>query len=351
VLVQEQRQAVGITEGLGAHDRHQKDKQYRQLHFPPDLIEKGLKVACATAEATEKEDEIRILSQVGEKTRLLDETVHGMMAASVLRRVLQEGDSAKWRRYLKAIQTGHLSRIELDLVDCKVELGRESARPPPKAASPLQRVATRPQTDLLEQKLFEIFEALDPSCLVNMHISGVAIPCDRWWDRLLGFDKLTALDLNSSIGLTRLPGISALQQLKVLNLEHCVKLETLPEEICLLHSLVTLNLGMCTGLKSLPEELGRLQMLEQLILCLCDSLHDLPGSILQNPLQLLDLRLCPAGSRVPTITEQLKRNGTEIWELDGDLQEARISVVEDKGTKRISDILNDMTERVRILTV
>lgn len=58
--------------------------------------------------------------------------------------------------------------------------------------------------------------------------------------------------------------IGSLERLVSLDLNGCVKLDTLPDTICRLGALEVLNIGNCSSLKALPTQLGNIQSLKQL---------------------------------------------------------------------------------------
>ena len=85
------RSAVGITDGLAAVDEVANDKQEREKHYPLELLRVGMAFRCLEGDASVKEDKDRIVTEIGDGHLCLDNTVHGVVAASSLRRALEEG--------------------------------------------------------------------------------------------------------------------------------------------------------------------------------------------------------------------------------------------------------------------
>lgn len=113
--------AVGITDGLAAVDFNAKKKDAREKHFPMALLsEHGLHVKCREGEASVKEDKVRILVAIGGAADQLDATVHGRVAAAGLRRALEKGGEEA-ARFLLAVQTGFLRKLEVDFDGCVVD--------------------------------------------------------------------------------------------------------------------------------------------------------------------------------------------------------------------------------------
>lgn len=119
--------------------------------------------------------------------------------------------------------------------------------------------------------------------------------------------NLQELNLNGCKNLTTLPkSIGQLQNLQKLTLMFCENLTTLPENIGQLQNLQELNLNWCKNLTTLPESIGQLQNLQELYLPYCKNLTTLPESIgqLQN-LQKLYLHDCEKLSTLPESIAQL----------------------------------------------
>jgi len=178
-----------------------------------------------------------------------------------------------------------------------------------------------------EDRLHEMFDVMDSTCLSHLQISGVSIRFPE--ERLIPLTCLVTLDLSECPGLRSLPeGIAVFKSLRTLNLQKCGNLCELPDGICALVSLVTLDLGICTSLGGLPEDLGNLPRLAEISLCLCEKLFKLPGSLCRgaNSLRVLDLRLCPAASKEPELKAELRQKGCEIWEVgeEANMEEAHV---------------------------
>jgi hypothetical protein len=97
--------------------------------------------------------------------------------------------------------------------------------------------------------------------------------------------------------LTRrlLKGIMQLKALRILEVDECPVLRSLPRKFGQLTGLTTLDLSACRTLKSLPEGIGQLTGLTTLGLSGCRALQRLPEQIGQlTGLTTLDLSLCSA---------------------------------------------------------
>lgn len=75
-------------------------------------LRSGISFKCLDGQATVAADGDRIKAAIGEDATLLDETVHGINAASALRRALSEG-GARRERFLEAVRKGHVRKLEL----------------------------------------------------------------------------------------------------------------------------------------------------------------------------------------------------------------------------------------------
>jgi hypothetical protein len=105
--------AVGITHGLAAVDAMGKAKGKREQVFPLNLLDKGIAFKCQDGEASVQADETRIFTEIGGDKELLDNTVHGVVAAAVLELVLKKG--YKYDDYLQAVSNGNVQRLRVDL--------------------------------------------------------------------------------------------------------------------------------------------------------------------------------------------------------------------------------------------
>jgi len=121
--------------------------------------------------------------------------------------------------------------------------------------------------------------------------------------------KLQILLLNGNEQLEVMPKqfLKGIQNLKVLDLSNCFKLEFLPKELGNLNQLTHLVLWACLNLKYLPKELGKLTQLIHLDLGCCLKLEKLPKSIrhLQS-LQWFNLQRCNLNHLPSTIRDLTK---------------------------------------------
>ena len=95
------------------------------------------------------------------------------------------------------------------------------------------------------------------------------------------------------------------ENLKILSLRACEKLETLPESICDLRELTGLNLIRCSNLTKLPNDIKKLTKLEKLYLNNCNRIKEIPEDILElNNLE--NLGLCN-GDNIENILDKIDR--------------------------------------------
>ena len=104
----EERLAVGLTDGVAPSDVTPLWQIKRQQHFPLALTDIGISFDCMQGEASVPEDEQRIKAAIQGESQLLDGTVHGAVAGSVLSRALQ--DENRSQQYLAAIREGEPMR-------------------------------------------------------------------------------------------------------------------------------------------------------------------------------------------------------------------------------------------------
>ncbi|KAH9549418.1 hypothetical protein CY35_10G018900 [Sphagnum magellanicum] len=97
---------------------------------------------------------------------------------------------------------------------------------------------------------------------------------------LKGIENLKVLDLEMCFSLISLPKeIGKLTQLTHLYFHYCQKLESLPKEVGKLTQLIHLDLSDCCNLKKLPKSIGYLQSLQWLDLEGCRDLKYLPSTM------------------------------------------------------------------------
>ncbi|KAL3745333.1 hypothetical protein ACJRO7_014440 [Eucalyptus globulus] len=125
--------------------------------------------------------------------------------------------------------------------------------------------------------------------VLNLSASKIS---DEWqgWSSIMMAEKLKYLDLTSCGYLEKTSFLSAFENLEVLILRDCQRLEHIDSSIGNMKSLLRLDLSGCGRLKGLPAEVGKLKALEQLLLRFCKNISLLSDSIedLQN-LEILDI--------------------------------------------------------------
>ena len=221
------REAAGITDGLVATDRGvSADKIAREECFPMDLLVIGATFICENGEASVQADKFRILAEIDSKAKLLNDTVHGVVAdGSALRRALERGGS-HLDQFLAAVQKGGLEEVEVNLVNSK--------------ADTLENVEV-------------ILKLIDPKYCTKLILSTRAIK--EFPEGLVtNLYRLTSLSLNNCSNLKKLPPeIRKLRLLTELNLTGCLQLAELPEEVSDLHELQHLPRKGCYSLNTLPN--------------------------------------------------------------------------------------------------
>ena len=96
--------SVGITQGLVAADRGDAScKAEREKHFPIQLIHRGITFHCEDGQASVQADKEKIIAEISADATLLNDTIHGVVAAAALERVLKEG-SSRLHEFLEAVQ-------------------------------------------------------------------------------------------------------------------------------------------------------------------------------------------------------------------------------------------------------
>ena len=113
--------AVGLVDGLAAVDYDASSKDNREQHFASTLLDKGIEFKCKDGEASVPADQKRISDAIGEEATLLDEQVHGVVAAAALKSVLVANDFERRRKYLEAVRAGHVRKLYLDLGETEVD--------------------------------------------------------------------------------------------------------------------------------------------------------------------------------------------------------------------------------------
>ena len=109
--------AVGLVDGLAAIDFASVNKYLREQHFPLVLLDKGIEFKCKDGEASVPADQKRISDAIDEDDTLLDDKVHGKVAAAALKGVLVADDIERRSKYLEAVRVGHVRKLHLDLKD------------------------------------------------------------------------------------------------------------------------------------------------------------------------------------------------------------------------------------------
>lgn len=209
--------AVGITQGVAAADvahaqpglnvsgtaLFQNQKVFREKFFPLELTDLGISFRCCEGQASVETDKTKILEEIGQYSDLLDSSIHGVVAAAALERVLKENRKNK-HRYLDALE-----------------------RSPPK----ILRVDFRGSAGDTQENVSAVVDALA--------VNGATI-CKR-------------LELRTRIALEIPESLGQLAELESLVLHGSTKLITLPRSISGLSELKTLDISGCSRLVKVPE--------------------------------------------------------------------------------------------------
>lgn len=109
--IKEERLAVGITHNAVCIDGGDgQRKQSREEYFPLALMDSGISFRSQDGEASEPDDKVAILAEIGDKATVLNETIHAVAANAVLERVLHENDERR-HQYLEALMKGNPLRV------------------------------------------------------------------------------------------------------------------------------------------------------------------------------------------------------------------------------------------------
>ncbi|CAH1421488.1 unnamed protein product [Lactuca virosa] len=150
----------------------------------------------------------------------------------------------------------------------------------------------------LEGNILEVLKNFDQSTKVNELIllspTIKHLPDSSWM-----LKHLKSLELNLCVWLEKLPeDLGQLECLEKLNLSY-TKIKHLPESIYMLKHLKSLELRFCCFFEKLPEDLGRLECLEDLTLSSTMISH-LPDSIcMLKHLKSLELISCSLLEKLP----------------------------------------------------
>lgn len=225
-------EGVGFTDGAAAIDVDVRAKAQREDKYPIQLLDSGVSFRCVESESAVPADKQRILALIEKgpprhpdyksKTDEFDAIVRGLVAASALRRVLEEGGE-RCDAFLSAVYRGRVGKIGVSI-----------------------------------KRMFEpatILKVLNPDVCKELQLSAVsALTLPATLGKL---HALTVLDLSHSHHVTHLPdGVGLLEKLEILNLKDCRRLTELPDSFGQLRMLSTLNMCRCKGLVSLPDLSG-----------------------------------------------------------------------------------------------
>merc|ERR1740117_1351564 len=188
--------AVGITHGLAAVDGgYAFNKTVREQHFPIDLIQRGVTFSCENGNASVESDKDKIMAEIGADVTLLNDTVHGVVAAAALERVLKENSDSR-HEFLEAVKRSPPRELRVDLRDSAGDT---------------------------QQNVTAVIEALSANgaskCEVLRLLSKVATEIPNCLGELTA---LRSLDLTGCSSLVSLPeSMGQMTALKVLKLYSC----------------------------------------------------------------------------------------------------------------------------------
>lgn len=212
------RDAVGLTDGLAQNDSGlitrstlTSYKTHREANFPLSVLDKAIVFKCEDGDASMPRDKVRIMAEIDRRGQAsaLNNTVHGFVAASSLRRAITSGDGAHLERYLAAIRMGQVKKLQLH---CGTRSGWHW------------------RTRFTQSVIARVVDALDPEYLEELSLTNMPLAVNTLPDSLGRLTKMRSLTLSGSKGLVKLP-------------------ETTKN----LTKLVTVDLYGCSGLSSLPD--------------------------------------------------------------------------------------------------
>ena len=252
----ETRFAVGITQGTVAADEgFMPYKAKRERYFPMELMAKALAFRCLDGRATVEADKPKIVDKIGGMATLLNDTMHALVAASGLSRVLKEGSDRRWQ-YLDAVKYSPPRQLFIDLRSVEDEDFAGDTQE--NVTALIEALTANGASKCEELMLHSEYATKIPSCVSKM-------------------TGLKKLDLSGCSSLISLPdNLGEMTQLNELCLMGCTSLVSLPKSVGELTQLKELNLSFCSNLTSLPDEIRQMTSLEVLELDECDSLVDQP---------------------------------------------------------------------------
>ena len=127
----ESRSAVGLTDGLAQNDlshwfgmpsfgsasfgQSTGRKTLRELHFPLELLQTAISFDCSKGESSVIRDKVAILAELEKDgaVETLNNTVHGFVAASALRRAIESRDAQLLDQFLETLRGGRVTKLQL----------------------------------------------------------------------------------------------------------------------------------------------------------------------------------------------------------------------------------------------
>ena len=275
--------AVAIIDGLPAQATNADDKKEQEEAFPLELIDMGIAFKCLDGKASMEKDKERILAAIGDKSTLLDDTVHGVLAHAALRRALEEGGPRR-ARFLDALRRGRGRKLQLSLtkehsIDCN---SVDTAETWQEVIDALDATTT---TELSMQTNLSVFPVTFSrlTALESVSMIGCRRLTELPSDLFTGLTAaLTSIDISGNSGATALPaglfsGLTALRSIKLgtsslgsvpegflsdctsltsINMLKCASLTFLPDGVFAgLSSLTSIKLGGSSKLERVPESL------------------------------------------------------------------------------------------------
>ncbi|CAB9525127.1 leucine Rich Repeat [Seminavis robusta] len=305
--------AVGIMDGMAAVDCNAEMKWERESQFPMERLRQGMSFDCRNGRASLRADEIRIHQAIGngqQKTRL-NNTVHGLVAATVLRRALESPRQGR-QVALEALQLGRIRKLSLYMEDSFADSHDNMIR----VIDSLDGDACELlylQSDTLEMlpSDFGRFQQLKQLSFMGCR-SLKCLP-----ESFGELCSLQELHLQFCTSLTELPhNFGSLSSLSWISLDGC-PIETLPGSFGQLTSLSRLYLTDCACLQQLPDNLHQLKYLKILHLNRCIRLERMPES-LPCSLHTLQLERCQSLTRLPVRMQELTSLQTlNLWQCTG----------------------------------
>ena len=303
---QENRWAVGMTEGLVASDRDEHSKTAREEHFPADPLAGALTARLQAALASVETDRSNLLNAISGKESLdarvdtshmayseINARIRGHTATTALVRAVIEngkGDPAMFNVLLEGLVESSVTSLNISF-----------------SQAVKQGVTVTP-------KVFEQLLASMPATIEELRIELPASVAKLPDGKLKELPKLRSLFISGS-HLEKLPeDLPECYSLTTLDLVSCKALPALPKKIFDLRSLQHLNISGCNSIMNINATGIAASPLETLLIEDCIGLMNLPETVGNkfNNVKMLSVRGCFNLSAMPPWVAELEKDGAAV---------------------------------------